>query len=236
VTHRSEPAKGATSTTSRSRRRAFLDALKVALASLLVVVIGYRWTTSWAKDGLLPLAAALPLGFLAADVASGLVHWFGDTYLGPDTPVLGPMIIAPFREHHRDPSALVHHGWLERNGNNCMAAIPLLVLCLLAPRDQAWEGLATGFSLSAALTLCVSNQIHAWAHAVEPPRLVRSLQSHGLLLAPERHRAHHDGRDRHAYAIVCGWSNRWLDGGRILFFAERLLAKLGLHRHDEGGT
>jgi len=207
----------------------------VTLASLLVLTIAARWTLSWSTSHLLPLIAALPLGFLAADVASGLVHWFADTYFAPTTPVLGPMFIGPFREHHRDPSALVRHGWLERNGNNCMAAVPLLVLCFFEPwkGSHAWQALASGSCLSASLTLCISNQIHAWAHCVDAPGWVRALQSHGLLLDPERHRAHHDARGRGAYAIVCGWSNRWLDGGRILVFGERALARLGLHRYDE---
>jgi hypothetical protein len=54
-------------------------------------------------------------------------------------------------------------------------------------------------------------------------RLVRALQRARVLLAPERHAVHHRGG--RAYAVVCGWSNAWLDVA--LPRLERVLTALG---------
>ncbi len=174
---------------------------------------------------LLPCGAA---GFLAADVTSGLVHWMGDTYFGPDTRVIGRRFIAPFREHHVDPDRIGAHGWLERNGNNCLAALPVLLVA--AARSSSGGPLlgpaGAAFAAALGLTLCLTNEIHAWAHAPRAPRAVRWLQRHGVLLGREHHARHHAGRARGSYAIVSGWSNRWLDA--VLPRIEKLLARLGM--------
>lgn len=52
------------------------------------------------------VVAAVLAGILACDFAAGAVHWACDTFFSPGTPVLGPAIIASFREHHRDPLAM----------------------------------------------------------------------------------------------------------------------------------
>src|SRR5580658_2887286 len=212
------------------------NAAYVTLASALGAVIVQRMATSLACGPGLPVLLGLALGFLAADVASGLLHWMCDTYLTPTTPLLGPAIIAPFREHHEDPAALGRHGWLERNGNNCLAALPLLLLAFwsLGRRqpESAWHGIASGCWTGASLTLCLTNQIHSWAHSDDAPRLVRWLQRAGVLIAPERHVVHHCGSGERAYAVVSGWSNGWLD--RALPRAEGVLASLGVRPCPRG--
>jgi plasmanylethanolamine desaturase len=183
---------------------------------------------------LLPLALGVPAGFFAADILSGLVHWFCDTYFQPETRLIGPLLIAPFREHHLDPTALGRHGALERNGNNCFAALPLLAFGALGPWDLARSGdaLGIGFLAAAATTLCVTNQIHAWAHTSSAPRVVRWFQRCGILLGPERHARHHNGSHKHAYAVVSGWSNRGLDW--ILARTEATLAMSRYGRVNSG--
>jgi len=49
------------------------------------------------------LIGAALLGAVAADLASGVVHWACDTFFAEDTPVIGRALIFPFREDHRDP-------------------------------------------------------------------------------------------------------------------------------------
>jgi ubiquitin-conjugating enzyme E2 variant len=214
---------------------ALADAVNVALASLLGVLLLARLAGSAGRLEPVAFACGLGLGYAAADVASGLTHWFCDTYFAPSTPVVGPMIIAPFREHHVDPEALARHGVLERNGNNCLAALPLLLAALwsLAPvtPQVAWLDALRGFLVALSVTLCLTNQIHAWAHSAQPPRVVHALQRAGVLLAPERHRAHHRGE--RAYAVVSGWSNTLLD--RVLARAERVLAACGVAPSESSG-
>jgi ubiquitin-conjugating enzyme E2 variant len=219
---------------NRTHSIAILDAVHVLLASVFAVGLTLRVASTTTVSGLVPLALGLALGFLTADVASGLVHWFCDRYFQPNTLLIGPMIIAPFRQHHIDPTALGRHGVLERNGNNCLAALPFLALAAFEPWDlgQPWAALARGFLGGFSLTLCLTNEIHAWAHSSSPPQLVTWLQRCGILLARERHAAHHRDSHSRAYAVVCGWSNLWLDC--ILVRAEVVLASLGVSPSERG--
>ncbi len=221
---------------TRMRRfMAIADGASVTLAAALAALLLVR--LALCLPGLHPFAPALglTLGFFAADVASGLVHWLCDTYFDPRTPVLGPMFIAPFRQHHVDPGALARHGFLECNGNNCLASVPLLLtaISLLEPGSvtHAGQDVAAGFFVAASLTLCLTNQIHAWAHGAPTPTPIRSLQRAGLLITPERHARHHRG-DR-AYAVVSGWSNVLLD--RALARMEIVLAVFGAKPSGSGG-
>jgi ubiquitin-conjugating enzyme E2 variant len=211
------------------------DALGVSAAVLLTTLLCFRFAASLDRLDLPPLALGLALGFLAADAASGLLHWFCDTYFDARAALIGAKLIEPFREHHVDPGALGRHGVLERNGNNCLAALPLLVLALRSltvsaglHAPQSW---CAGFWTALALTLGITNQIHAWAHAARVPRAVRCLQRAGVLLAPERHAVHHRGG--RAYAVVSGWSNAWLD--RLVVGLELALGSLGLRPHEPRG-
>jgi hypothetical protein len=78
-------------------------------------------------------------------------------------------------------------GTPERNANNCLAAMPVLVAALAAVNlGGAWRAVASGCLVTAAVALCLSNQIHAWAHTARPPPLVRWLQAGGVLLRPDR--------------------------------------------------
>jgi ubiquitin-conjugating enzyme E2 variant len=86
----------------------------------------------------------------------------------------------------------------------------------------------SGCLVTASVTLCVSNQIHAWAHAKHPPTFVQWLQSAGILLGADRHAAHHQGAHTNAYATVSGWSNPLLD--RAFAGLEAVLAAAGVAR------
>jgi ubiquitin-conjugating enzyme E2 variant len=208
-----------------SKPVAIADATHVLLASAFGGRFVVRIIASAAGARLIPLGLGVPAGFFAADVLSGLVHWFCDTCLSPETPLIGPMLIAPFREHHLDPAAIGQHGALERNGNNCLAALPLLAFGAFGSWDleRPAQAFGIGFLAAVALTLCLTNQIHAWAHSSSTPRVVRWCQQRGILLAPERHARHHDGSHTRAYAVVSGWSNCGLDW--VLARGEAMLSR-----------
>ena len=155
------------------------------------------------------------------------MHWLADRYFEPTTPLLGPMLIAPFREHHVDPLAITRHDFFEISGNNAMVTLPVLAAIAALPQPV---GGATYFlsvlGLSLALSAFWTNQFHCWAHAPSPPPLARWLHASGLILTPERHARHHRGGHDHAYCVTSGWCNPLLD--RIEFFErlERLIDAL----------
>ncbi len=171
-------------------------------------------------------------GFVLADAASGLVHWFCDTFFEETTPVIGALMIAPFREHHRDPLAMTRHGFLELNGHNCLILVPVLGgTWWLGPETDS-DAAVFGYSLLLAFAAMITgtNQFHRWAHDPAPPRLARLLQRYGLVISPSHHARHHAPPHRSAYCVTTGWANRFADSLGVFTTAERVLAALGLPR------
>ena len=118
----------------------------------------------------LVLTAAL-LAYLAADLVSGVVHWAADTWGSPDLPVVGPALLRPFREHHRDPLAITRHDFVETNGNNCLVSLPVLALAIwLSPGDDGPGSVFLPAFLGALVVwMLLTNQFHKWAHLPTPP-------------------------------------------------------------------
>lgn len=174
----------------------------------------------------LPAAAAGALaGYLLADLVAGLVHWLADRHFDPGTPVIGPLLIAPFRAHHDDPLSITRHDLFEVLGNNALITLPVTAALLLVPPpvDSALGVFAVALALVGTLAAVATNLFHAWAHAPRPPRIARWLQRHRLVLTPRQHARHHRGLHDQAYCVTSGWLNPLLD--RTRFFA-RLDARL----------
>lgn len=158
-----------------------------------------------------PLSVALlaaPLGWIAADLLGGLVHWACDTFGSVRTPVIGRAFIAPFRAHHADPEGMTQHDFVETHGASCLAALPLLAAGLAVP----WP-FAQALLLVTALGALASNQCHKWAHMEEAqtPEAVRALQRLGLVLRREQHRRHHTPPFDTHFCTTSGWMNAPLD-------------------------
>src|SRR5262245_61188997 len=110
---------------------AALDAASVAAFAGLWLALAERLARR--ADG---AALAAPAALAAADLASGVVHWLADRCFDPTTPLVGRAVIAPFREHHREPDAIVRHGFLEVTGNNALVCVPGLGALLAWPLDE----------------------------------------------------------------------------------------------------
>ena len=160
--------------------------------------------------------AGVALGFVGADLVSGIVHWVGDTWGTPEWPILGPSLIRPFREHHVDPQAIVRHDFIETNGNSSIGSIILLGAGFAMPLDSAAGDLAASTFLSLSAWLFATNQIHKWAHAATRPRAVSWFQDRGWILNPSHHAIHHASPFDRYYCITTGWLNPLLY--RIGFF------------------
>lgn len=172
------------------------------------------------------LAISLPAGLAAADFISGLAHWLADRVLSEDTPIFGPYLVRPFQEHHRDPEGILRHDWSETIGSTCFSVAPLLVAALAAV-ELASPGPARtaigALALSLAGWLCLTNQIHKWAHTESPSPWVEALQRSRLVLSAQHHARHHAEPYDVRYCITTGWFNSVLD--RMGFFTrvERML-------------
>lgn len=160
------------------------------------------------------MAAAAVVGIALADFGTGVVHWAGDTFGTERTPLLGPAVIAPFRNHHDDPAEIVRHGLLEVTGNNALISTPLLLaLATLAPRAAESVFVAAGIAggLALAFTAVISNQLHRWAHMARVPGPVAWLQRRHLILSRVEHSRHHRGPHNVGYCVANGWMNPLLD-------------------------
>lgn len=209
----------------RSRALVALEALAVAaLAALLLPVAGRVAGSATHGAALVPVGAAVAAGWLAADLVSGLVHWLCDRFFEEDTPGLGPLLIRPFREHHRDPAGMTRHGLLELTGNSALGLLPVVGAAAWARAGLFADAAAVAFALAALAT----NVFHAWAHAARVPSAVAWLQRRRVILSPATHAGHHAPGFRGAYCVTAGWLNGVLDTSGILDAAERALRTLGV--------
>ncbi len=212
--------------TRRSIGAVAFDATSVAAAVAMVVLVLARLGRGMHAGDAAAMVVALPAALFLADLLSAVAHWIGDT-LPSETPILGP-IVRPFRLHHVDPEAFRRHDVLQRNRNNCLAALPFVAFVYLAaPALYRTGGAFLSATLAmAAITLASATQLHAWAHDDDAPRMVQWLQRCGALLSPDRHARHHWQAHDRSYGIVNGWSNGALDGLALFRRAETLATRL----------
>jgi ubiquitin-conjugating enzyme E2 variant len=199
-----------------------------ALGGVVAARLGARPLDPVTVLAFLPAVLA---GYVAADLVSGLVHWFCDHFLEEHTPVVGPALIAPFREHHRDPLAMTRHGFLELSGNSCLALLPVLAAAWRWPLGAWLDALVLAFGAAVVGT----NLLHKWAHAPAAPAAVRWLQRCRLVLSPGAHAVHHRPGFAGAYCVTSGWLNPLTDHARVFRALGHGVAALGVpraHVHD----
>lgn len=174
-------------------------------------------------------------GLVAADFASGLVHWGADTWGRDDLPVIGRLLLVPFRVHHINPGDFARRSFVDTNGEVAAISVPVLAALMLVPVDTSWGTVVSLFGLAFCGLGMLTNQIHKWAHVNHVPAPVRWLQRLGLLLRHDEHAFHHAHPYEKRYCITTGWCNRPLDA--IAFFRrlESLITRLtgALPRHDD---
>jgi hypothetical protein len=195
-------------------------------------VLAFTLLLSWAVMRTVILSSALPfeetltlgalsffLAWLLSDLLSGLIHFAGDRIGHSAWPILGPGFIAPFREHHSFPDAILSHGLCERIGSHAIGTIPFLAGALVvgdASAPVSVTGLHVGvafFLVSLSFWVVLTGQIHVWAHQRVVPVWVRRAQRIGILLSPEQHACHHTGAHRSHYCITSGFWDRAVFGG-----------------------
>jgi hypothetical protein len=183
----------------------------------------------WSPTAAIAIVGGAVVGYVAADLASGLVHWFCDRFFEEDSPLIGARLIQPFREHHRDPLAMTHHGFLELTGNTCLGLAPILAGAWwwAAPADDARRVFGYGVLLALALGVFATNVFHGWAHAARVPIAVAWLQRCRLILSAHAHAEHHEAGER-AYCVTVGWMNGWTDRLGLFVILERALRAAGV--------
>jgi ubiquitin-conjugating enzyme E2 variant len=151
------------------------------------------------------------VAMLLSDFFSGLAHWGADTWGNFDTPFFGKTFIRSFREHHLAPLAMTMHDVFETNGDNCLLTVPVLYLCVTAncmdgDKVAPWAFFSLTLWTWVSLWVALTNQIHAWSHVTNPPKLVSILQNARIILPAVSHRKHHQIPFDRNYCITNGWA------------------------------
>ena len=210
-----------------------LEAGSIAAALALVALNGARFA---AEPRLVAwwLPLVLVAGVLAADFASGIVHWTADTWGRESLPVVGIRFLRPFRIHHANPDDLCERDFVDCNGDVALLVCPLLLGSWLVPLESELLGATSVFAAVFGAATLPTNQVHQWAHLPRPPGFVAWLQRRGWILSRAAHQRHHAPPYTASYCITTGWCNRGLD--RLGFFraAERVIARAtGLVPRDD---
>jgi ubiquitin-conjugating enzyme E2 variant len=196
-----------------------LEALSLAAAAALLVghVVRFAQDSAWSAWAVLAAAVA---GVIAADLASGLVHWTADTWGRQSLPLVGRRVLKPFRVHHVNPDDILRRDFIDLNGDVALGACAVLL--------PAWwlePGPLSAFLVALGGATLPTNQVHQWAHAPRAPRLARWLQRARLILSRDAHARHHTAPYTGHYCITTGWCNAAL--ARLDLFArlERAIAR-----------
>lgn len=144
------------------------------------------------------------IGWLAADFATGLVHWFGDRFFSNDTPVLGELFVFPFREHHTLPKKMTEHDFFELCGTSGVGVGAMFTITHLVRGPQS--DLISYSILFFGLFTFLTNQFHRWAHEEKVGPVVKFLQNAGIILSPVSHEEHHKKYDKY-YCVTHGHLN-----------------------------
>jgi hypothetical protein len=210
----------------RTRTNDLIDLAAVgAVMAALAILAARVWGGIQAPTDWIVTLAMMAAGYLLADLLTGVVHWFCDTFFEETTAIIGPGLIAPFREHHRDPLLMTRHGFLELTGSSFRCFAPLLAL-------YVWLGdwrpaTANGFVLALAAGAVGTNLLHRWAHDPAPPAVARLLQRVGLVLTPHRHARHHAPPYAAAYCVTSGWLNPICERLKVWTRAQAAFTALG---------
>ncbi len=162
------------------------------------------------------------IGWLIADLLSGLFHWWEDRVGRLDWPLIGRFVVAPNRLHHVDVLAFTRSGLVERN---------LVVWLLVAAISIGWLAL-TGPSVTwatATLGGLLVNEVHRMAHLPASAGPVsRVLQEIGLFQSPKHHAGHHRAPSDRRYCILTDWLNPVLDAVAAWTRIEAVMTRVGL--------
>lgn len=185
------------------------------LISLAKSVTGAADSQIWLE----PILAGL-VGYVLADLGSGIYHWGIDNYGSEETPVFGAQIEA-FQGHHKWPWTITRRQF----ANNLHALARAITFTVLPVDLICNDPILLGFVGICAGCIMFSQQFHAWAHSTKSKLhpLVVALQDAGVLVSRSMHAAHHRTPYNNNYCIVSGIWNQFLDKHKAFEALEMIL-------------
>ncbi|PIM98772.1 Ubiquitin-conjugating enzyme [Handroanthus impetiginosus] len=223
VNRQSNPTDKTSYKSTWTQRAWFASGCTTILISLAKSMLMLAAATPTSPRTFLQLTLAAFLGYLLADLASGIYHWAVDNYGSPMTPVFGSQIES-FRAHHQHPSAITKSDTAVLSymvaGVVTVIVLPINILS----RDPVFlwfVGVSAGCGL-------FSLKLHAWAHTPKRklPSVVAALQDSGIILRWSQHKAHHRPPFKSDFCTVSGIWNKILDESNIFSAIEVMLFRV----------
>jgi len=164
------------------------------------------------------------IGFLLADLLTGTVHWFEDSYLGycNDLPILGT--IAKDNElHHYFPRSILAYSYLE----HLTIAMPMTLTAiglLFVSNRSAFKKYFVCI-LTFTFFSSIANIMHRFSHMrdCETNSVLKNIQKTGLFCSHDHHSIHHTSHKNEKYCVISEYSNHVLDNVHFWIFLEYLI-------------
>ncbi len=186
----------------------YIECVGLALFHIGLLIAGFHLFRSHEAISVPSLCFSMFIGIFFADLGSGLIHWVCDSIGSSQTPIWGPAIVKPFRDHHRDPLRITQISLVENLGASALAGC--VAMALSVPVLVGEFGTLSAVAWISFLAFIVwSNLFHRWSHIPlsRRPRWMKSLQRAKLILDPKEHLLHHARPFRVNYCILNGWAN-----------------------------
>ena len=163
---------------------------------------------------------AIAVATYLADLASGVLHWTFDTWFDETRTSFRRMVVM-VREHHIYPQRIFRYGLREELGvmswfSLMVTASLLTVVLVRIGGTSAFDLALVVGALAFSLEISFSLEFHKIGHRFHPGRMVRALQTAGLILSPEHHMRHHSREHDNHYCLINGIADKTL--GRLGFF------------------
>jgi ubiquitin-conjugating enzyme E2 variant len=172
------------------------------------------------------IACYILSAWLAADLATGIVHWIEDRYGDPAWPILGQFVVQPNIRHHAEPRAFLQGDYWTRNWTTLLPTAAIAIAAMIA--GQTWIAIVAAFASQA-------NEIHGWAHQ-RCSRPIRGLQLLGVLSSPDGHAAHHSSPFSSDFCVMSDWLNPALSAIGFWRALESVVGLAGIHPRPERKT
>ncbi|PIM98773.1 Ubiquitin-conjugating enzyme [Handroanthus impetiginosus] len=161
------------------------------------------------------------IGYVMADLATGIYHWAIDNYGSAKTSIFGSQIEA-FQGHHQQPWAIT----TRQLANNLYIPAVAVTTAVTPINLLLNDPVLLGFVGVFAGCVMFSQLFHAWAHTPKRklPAAVVALQDARIIVGRVQHAAHHRPPYNSNYCIVSGVWNRFLDKSKFFVALEVLFA------------
>ena len=170
------------------------------------------------------------IALLLADLMTGVIHWWEDTYGNPNWRLIGKLVIEPNIIHHQDPLLVTRGSFWDRN---CQTMSTASVVMLFS----VWFGGPWWLKL-AIFIAGFGAEIHVWSHNARRDNhwVVNLLHDMCLIQTPRHHGLHHHSPFSTHYCAVTNILNPILELVKFWAAMEFCLACIGIKKHPARAT